>query len=90
MTQAIVIRTGDPALAERMARTFEAPELRRLRAALGVRQNRDTLYWQDKIAEAQLEYAVQPMPAWKQRVWGLLGLLTLLFVESSLGEEVPE
>lgn len=44
MTQAIVIRAGDPALAERMARTFEAPELKRLRAALGVRHNRDALY----------------------------------------------
>ena len=90
MTQAIVIRAGDPALAERMARTFEAPELHRLRAVLGVRQNRDALYWQDKIAEARREYRVKPMPAWKQRIWGRIGLLTLLLVESSLGEEVPE
>ena len=90
MTQAIVIRAGDPALAERMARSLEAPELRRLRAELGVRQNRDALYWQDRIAEARREYRVKPMPAWKQRFWGALGLLTLLFLESVPGEEVPE
>lgn len=88
MTQAIVIRAGDPALAERMARSFEAPELRRLRAELGVRQNRDALYWQDRIAEARREYRVKPMPAWKQRFWGALGLLTLLFLENAPGEEV--
>lgn len=88
MTKAIVIRAGDPKLAERMARTFEAPELKRLRAALGVRQNRDTLYWQDRIAEARREYRVKPMPAWKQRFWGAVGLLTLLFLESAPGEEV--
>lgn len=88
MTQAIVIRAGDPKLAERMARSLEAPELRRLRAELGVRQNRDALYWQDRIAEARREYRVKPMPAWKQRFWGALGLLTLLFLESVPGEEV--
>ena len=86
----VILTHGDPALAGAIICGLQTPELRRLRAELGVRQNRDALYWQDRIAEARREYRVKPMPAWKQRFWGALGLLTLLFLESVPGEEVPE
>lgn len=61
MTKAIVIRAGDPALAGAIAGGIESAEMKRLRAELGVRKNRDQEYWADKIAEARKKYQPRPV-----------------------------
>ena len=48
--------TGEPELARQMGMALAAPELDRLRAELGVRRERDSRYWADKIARAERKY----------------------------------
>lgn len=68
MTKAAAVRigstirvTGDPELAQQMGMALAAPELDRLRAELGVRKERDSKYWADKIAEARRKYKPHPV-----------------------------
>ena len=73
---------GDQEMGASIAGAFESAELKRLQAKLGVRQNRDSGYWKSMIAEARYKYQDnnRPIPRHKQKMWGLIGLATLLFV----------
>ena len=83
MQQRVVVTRiyGDQNMGAAIAGTFESPELKRLQAKLGVRQNRDNDYWMAKITEARYKYqfASKPVSVRKQKIWGLIGLATLLF-----------
>lgn len=73
---------GDQKMGASIAGAFESAELKRLQAKLGVRQNRDEGYWKSMIAEARYKYQddSKPTPRYKQKMWGLIGLATLLFI----------
>ena len=85
MTKAAAVRigstirvVGDPELAHQMGMALAAPELDRLRAELGVRKERDSKYWADKIAEARRKYG-HPRPV---RRWQVLFALLVLMWEA--------
>lgn len=76
---ALVIRTcGDMEIANTVARTFESPELKKLRAQVGVTAPARSKQYQKMIREARKKYRVKPMSPLRQRFWGAVGLLVLL------------
>ena len=77
--RALVIRTyGNQELAKSMAVTMESPELKRLRAELGIKEPRERKDFRKKILEARRKYKVKPMKPFKRKLWGMVGLIILL------------
>lgn len=77
--RALVIRTyGDQEMARSIAGVMESPELKRLRAQIGVSQPRQNKDYAKKIAEARKKYSVKPMSPFRQKFWGAIGLLVVL------------
>ena len=77
--RAVVIKTyGDQALASSIAGVMESPELKRLRAQIGVSQPRQNKDYAKKIAEARKKYKVKPMSPLMHKFWGAIGLMVIL------------
>lgn len=75
---ALVIRTcGDMEIATQVAKTFESPELKKLRAEVGIRKPSDSKRYSRMIRNARRKYRVKPMSPFRQRIWGLIGLAIL-------------
>lgn len=77
--RAVVIRTyGDQEMARSIAGVMESPELKRLRAQLGVKTEGDKGRYEKKIKEARKKYKVKPMCPLMQKFWGAIGLMVIL------------
>ena len=77
--RALVIRTyGDLELARPIANNLESPELRRLRAKVGVNAPVRNAHYARMIMEAKKKYAVRPISPARERMWGVIGLMVLL------------
>lgn len=76
---ALVIRTcGDMEIASTVAKTFESPELKRLRAQAAVSAPSRHRQYEKMIREARRKYRTKPMSPLRQRFWGAVGLAVLL------------
>ena len=76
---ALVIRTyGDQELAKSMAAAMESPELKKLRAQVGVHTPVRRAYYQKKILEAKKKYTTKPASPFAQKFWGTIGLIMVL------------
>lgn len=69
---------GDAKTGSVIANALAQPELMKLRAQIGVIKPVRARETQERIMEARIKYAVKPMPMWKQRIWGYIGLLVML------------
>ena len=82
MQRTIVYRfSGDKEMGNSIANVLANPELQRLRAQIEISKPTRSEYYRKKIEEADRKYAIKPCPVWKQRLWGILGLLVLVCSE---------
>lgn len=78
MERALVIRYGNPEIANGIADAMESPILSQLRAELGVSKHARGKEYERKIRQARKKYAVKPMSKLHRTVLGFLGMLALL------------
>lgn len=79
MQRALVIRTyGNINLAKPIVQNLESPELKRLRAQIGVHAPRCSQYYRKKIRQIPRKYPIHYMSPVKSKLWGLYGLIILL------------
>lgn len=72
---------GNSELGNMLANTLAQPELERLRAEVGVAKSIRTEQYRKMIEEANRKYAVKKMSKFKQKVWGLIGLVLVVMKE---------
>ena len=68
-------------LGEMVANTLAQPEIKKLRAQIGAIKNVRSKEIAKKIAEAREKYESPIMPEWKQKLWGIIGLIVLVVQE---------
>lgn len=82
MERAAVCRIyGDNELGNMIANTLAQPELKRLRAEIGVAKPVRSEYYRKKIDEANRKYTIKKTSKWKQKIWGIIGLAVIIAKE---------